>query len=122
MRENIGCFVDACAELGVAQRELFVTADLFENKNWKVTRNRHTRNGHIPNCHEYNYPSHPTLHLPSPPPQAVLKSIHGLARLAHFDIPGFFGPHMGIRKKGRCVLPLLPSYLCCCLPVSACSL
>jgi len=36
MRENIGQFVDACAELGVPQRELFLTADLFENKNWKA--------------------------------------------------------------------------------------
>jgi hypothetical protein len=67
MRENIGQYVDACAELGVPQRELFITADLFDNKNFK----------------------------------AVLKSIHGFARLAHYDVPGFVGPHMGIRKKGR---------------------
>ena len=65
MRENIGQYVDACAELGVAQNQLFITADLFENKNFK----------------------------------AVLKSIHGLARLAHYDVPGFAGPHIGIRKK-----------------------
>ena len=32
MRENIGCYVDACAELGLPQRELFTTADLFEEK------------------------------------------------------------------------------------------
>ena len=35
-RENIGQYVDACAELGVPQRELFITADLFDRKNWKV--------------------------------------------------------------------------------------
>jgi hypothetical protein len=40
MRENIGQYVDACAELGVPQRELFLTADLFENKNWKVCAHR----------------------------------------------------------------------------------
>ena len=67
MRENIGQYVDACAELGVPQRELFITADLFENKNWA----------------------------------AVLKSIHGLARVAHYDVDGFAGPHIGIRKHGR---------------------
>ena len=65
MRENIGQFVDACAELGVAHKELFLTADLFENKNWK----------------------------------AVLKSVHGLARHAHHGVPGFQGPHVGIRKR-----------------------
>jgi len=36
MRENIGQFIDACAELGVDHRELFLTADLFENKNFKA--------------------------------------------------------------------------------------
>ena len=36
MRENIGQYVDACAALGLPQRELFITADLFEDKNWKV--------------------------------------------------------------------------------------
>jgi len=65
MRENIGQYVDACAELGVPQRDLFITADLFENKNWKV----------------------------------VLKNCHGLARHCHYDIEGFPGPHIGIRKK-----------------------
>eukprot|EP00310_Coccolithus_braarudii_P015617 CAMPEP_0183346580 /NCGR_PEP_ID=MMETSP0164_2-20130417/11659_1 /TAXON_ID=221442 /ORGANISM="Coccolithus pelagicus ssp braarudi, Strain PLY182g" /LENGTH=122 /DNA_ID=CAMNT_0025517875 /DNA_START=250 /DNA_END=618 /DNA_ORIENTATION=+ len=67
LRENIGQYIDACAELGVPQRELYTTADLFENKNWK----------------------------------AVLKNINGLARHCHLDVPGFPGPHMGIRKKGR---------------------
>ena len=65
MRENIGQYVDACAELGVDQKDLFITADLFEAKNWK----------------------------------AVLRSIHGLARIAHYSIPDFYGPHIGIRKK-----------------------
>ena len=71
MRENIGQYVDACAELGVPQRELFVTADLFENKNFKV----------------------------------VLKNLDGLARHCHYDVPGFPGPHMGIRRKGRKAAP-----------------
>ena len=66
MRENIGLFVDACAELGVPQRDLFLTAELFEGKNWK----------------------------------SVLRAIHSLARRAHADIPGFHGPHIGIRKSG----------------------
>jgi len=65
MRENIGQYVDACAELGVPQRELFITGDLFDNKNWG----------------------------------GVLKNIHGLARLAHYDVPGYKGPRIGIRKK-----------------------
>jgi len=32
MRENIGQYVDGCAELGMAQRDLFMTSDLFDNK------------------------------------------------------------------------------------------
>ena len=28
----------------------------------------------------------------------MLKSIEGLARVAHYDVPGFDGPHIGIRK------------------------
>mmetsp|Transcript_9269 Transcript_9269/g.23072 ORF Transcript_9269/g.23072 Transcript_9269/m.23072 type:complete len:960 (+) Transcript_9269:32-2911(+) len=66
-RENIGQYVDACAELGVPQRELFITGDLFENKDFKV----------------------------------VVKNIHGLARLTHYDIPDFKGPRIGIRKKNQ---------------------
>lgn len=58
-------YVDACAELGVPQRDLFITGDLFENKHW----------------------------------QGVLKNIHGLARLAHYDVEEFRGPRIGIRKK-----------------------
>ena len=65
MRENIGQYVDACAELGVPQRELFITGDLFDNKDFK----------------------------------GVLKNIHGLARLTHYDLPDFQGPRIGIRKK-----------------------
>jgi len=34
LRENIGQYVDACAELGLPQRELFTTPDLFEGKNF----------------------------------------------------------------------------------------
>jgi len=64
-RENIGCYVDACAEIGCPQRELFITADLFDGKNWK----------------------------------AVLKNLHGFARYCHYDVEGFAGPHIGIRKK-----------------------
>ena len=42
MRENIGLYVDACAELGVPQRELFITADLFDNKDFtSVVKNLH---------------------------------------------------------------------------------
>jgi len=48
-RENIGQYVDACAELGVAQRELFITADLYDDKNWKaVLKNVH---GLARHCH-----------------------------------------------------------------------
>eukprot|EP00966_Prymnesium_polylepis_P276692 6392575-Prymnesium_polylepis.1 len=65
MRENIGQYVDACAELGVPQRELFITSDLFDNKDFK----------------------------------GVIKNVHGLARLTHYDIPDFKGPRIGIRKK-----------------------
>jgi len=36
MRENIGQYVDSCAEVGMAEREFFDIADLFEDKNWKV--------------------------------------------------------------------------------------
>ena len=32
MRENIGQYVDGCAELGLPQRDLFMTADLFDGK------------------------------------------------------------------------------------------
>ena len=32
MRENIGQYVDGCAELGLPQRDLFMTADLFDDK------------------------------------------------------------------------------------------
>ena len=40
MRENVGQYVDACAELGLPQRELFITADLFDNKDFRaVLRN-----------------------------------------------------------------------------------
>lgn len=67
MRENIGQYVDACAELGVPGRELFLTADLFERKN----------------------------------PKAVYKSLDGLARLAHHDVPGFKGPHVGKVMAGK---------------------
>ena len=67
MRENIGQYVDARTELGVSTGELFITADLFEDKNWKI----------------------------------VLKNIHGLARRCHYDVPGFWGPNIGIRKKNR---------------------
>ena len=35
------------------------------------------------------------------PWQAVLKNVHGLARHCHYDVAGFPGPHMGIRKKAR---------------------
>ena len=31
----------------------------------------------------------------------VLKNIHGLARRCHYDVPGFWGPNIGIRKKNR---------------------
>ena len=42
MRENIGQYVDACAELGVSTGELFITADLFDDKNLKgVLKNIH---------------------------------------------------------------------------------
>jgi len=34
MRENIGQYIDACAELGLSQRELFLPDDLFEDKNF----------------------------------------------------------------------------------------
>ena len=33
--------------------------------------------------------------------KVVLKSIHALARLAHCDVPGFYGPHVGVRNKNR---------------------
>jgi len=36
MRENIGQYVDGCAELGMPQRELFMTADLFEGKDTRA--------------------------------------------------------------------------------------
>ena len=36
MRENIGQYIDACAELGMNQRELFTADDLFEDKNMRA--------------------------------------------------------------------------------------
>ncbi len=44
MRENVGQYIDACAELGLPQRELFITADLFDNKDFQtVLRNIEVR-------------------------------------------------------------------------------
>lgn len=40
MRENIGQYIDACADLGVLQRDLFTPDDLFDNKDMRaVLRN-----------------------------------------------------------------------------------
>jgi hypothetical protein len=65
MRENIGQFLDGCADLGMPQRELFVTADLFDDQ-----------------AKAKNMP-------------LVLKAFEALARFAHEGIPGYRGPLIG---------------------------
>ena len=40
LRENVGQYIDGCAELGLPSRELFMTADLFDGKDFRaVLRN-----------------------------------------------------------------------------------
>ena len=93
MRENIGQYVDGCAELGVPQRDLFMTADLFDDKDHRaVTR-------HLEGLARFAQEGLPTFHGPYIGKKAKKKPAGGTPGA----LPGCYSA-LSHQQQGRVVL------------------